>query len=193
MKNLSQPVLVLNRDYRVLRTVSAKMAIIGLFKGVVEVIDVRDGDYYSYSYEEWIDYSTDSNINRMNYNWIHSVRFSLAIPYIIRIKNYAGYKRNVIRFSRKNVYLRDRYTCQYTGKKMKAKDLTLDHVVPKSKGGKTEWTNIVACAKEVNAKKGSKTLEEAGLKLLKRPKQPDFIEFYPSRVMHESWKEFLKE
>lgn len=191
MNSLNKHVLVLNRDYRVLRTTTAKIAIISLFKGVVEVVDVRGDDYNTYDYESWVEYSCRDDINITDYSWVHSPNMALAVPYIIRIKNYSGYQRKKIRFSRKNIFIRDKYTCQYTGKRMRFKDLTLDHVVPRSKGGKTSWGNIVTCSRDVNMKKGDKTVEEAGLTLLNTPKQPDFIEFYPHKVCHESWLKFI--
>lgn len=104
---------------------------------------------------------------------IHSIYLSFKIPAIIRLL-YKTNKRHmpVLRYSRKNVYIRDNHTCQYCGSK---KDLSLDHVFPLSKGGESTWENTVTACLKCNRKKGSKTPEEAGLTLLKKPVKPDFL------------------
>ena len=100
-------------------------------------------------------------------------------------------------FNRANIYLRDDYTCQYTGIKYPPSELTLDHVHPQSRGGKSNWTNMVACHKDVNFKKADRTPKEAGLRLLREPYAPSAWELrdrgrsYPSAFGHESWADYV--
>lgn len=104
---------------------------------------------------------------------IHSISLSFKIPSIIRLL-YKTHRRHVpvLRYSRKNVYLRDNNTCQYCGSK---KELSIDHVFPLSKGGQSTWENTVTACLKCNRKKGNKTPEEVGLTLMKKPVKPDYI------------------
>lgn len=103
----------------------------------------------------------------------------------------------MVPFTRFNVFLRDDFTCQYTGQKLPASQLTFDHVMPQSRGGKTSWDNIVACAQDVNEMKGDKTPKEAKLHLRRPPYQPSAYELrekgkrYPPRFLHDSWRDYL--
>jgi len=102
---------------------------------------------------------------------IRSVSKSFKLPKILRL--YGKHRgRRVVRFTRTNVFLRDNNQCQYCTIKFDIKDLTLDHVIPSSKGGDTSWENIVTCCARCNIKKGNKYLREIDMKLLKKPKAP---------------------
>ena len=104
---------------------------------------------------------------------IRSTTQSLSLPKILRLFNRHNTQRHV-KFTRLNVYLRDNYTCQYCTKPFAFKELTFDHVIPISKGGKTNWKNIVTCCKKCNTKKAAQTLKESGLKLMNKPKRPSW-------------------
>lgn len=104
---------------------------------------------------------------------IRSTSKSFSLPKILRLYNKHRTRRQV-KFNRQNIYLRDNYTCQYCYKKFKFLELTFDHVHPVSKGGRTDWENIVTCCKGCNTKKGAKLLKETGLKLLNQPKVPNW-------------------
>ena len=107
---------------------------------------------------------------------------------------YSDYPNLKIKLSRENIYKRDKYTCQYCGKKLDQKQLNLDHILPRHRGGKTAWTNVVSCCFECNLKKGGKTLQEANMRLLKKPRAPFR---YPLQNLHfetqnhKSWSHFL--
>lgn len=115
------------------------------------------------------------------------------IPTIIKMRYYVAVPYKELPFNKKNIYTRDNYTCQYCGKQTET--LTLDHVFPKSRGGKYTWENIVACCPECNQKKADRTPEEAGMKLLREPVRPsDFMEFEFQKCTTketEDWKRFL--
>jgi 5-methylcytosine-specific restriction endonuclease McrA len=109
---------------------------------------------------------------------VRSAGFCIKIPAVVCLKRYIKVRPKV-KFSRKNLYMRDEFTCQYCGRhanmlEYKVKDLNLDHVVPKSRGGRTEWTNIVTTCIECNSRKANRTPEEAGLKLRRKPFEPKF-------------------
>ena len=96
--------------------------------------------------------------------------------------------------TRKNIYWRDKYTCQYCGEKQLYGNLTLDHVVPKSRGGLGGWENLVTACVTCNQKKGCKTPYEASMTLLKEPSEPRFsiLDFYHHLEMPDAWKKFIR-
>lgn len=108
---------------------------------------------------------------------VRSVKRSFQLPSIIRLKTYVRYPRPrpVIRFSRENVYIRDKYCCQYCGDRFSAKELTLDHVLPVSQGGRKTWTNVVSACRTCNQKKRNRTPEEADMPLLSQPVVPKWL------------------
>jgi 5-methylcytosine-specific restriction endonuclease McrA len=106
---------------------------------------------------------------------IRSVSLSLRMPAVVRLIRGIRHHDIKVRFSRINVLTRDAFRCQYCGTKHSARELTFDHVVPRSQGGKTSWTNIVTACRACNADKGSRTPEQAGMKLLSRPQRPKML------------------
>lgn len=107
---------------------------------------------------------------------IRSVSSTHPVPWIIRLHNAAPRKRRMVgpRFSRQNIYLRDGYRCQYCNWTGSVLNLTMDHLIPLARGGKTTWENIVTACKHCNLKKGSRTIEELGLRLPRMPERPRF-------------------
>jgi 5-methylcytosine-specific restriction endonuclease McrA len=104
--------------------------------------------------------------------YIRSAHDRFPIPSVIVVKKYIRKDRFRMRCNRKNVFWRDRYSCQYCGSVHEGKDLTLDHVVPRSRGGLKVWQNVVTCCRRCNQKKGDKYLEGSGMSLLKKPIHP---------------------
>lgn len=127
---------------------------------------------------------------------VRSAKEERKLPSVVAHTKYIKPSENVA-FTRFNVFLRDDFTCQYTGKKLPASQLTFDHVIPKSQGGKTTWENIVTASTEANLLKADKSLKESGLKLIKRPYKPSYFEMknkgrkYPPKYLHESWLDYL--
>lgn len=145
MSGLQKPVLVLNASYEPINICAARRALVLILKGVAAP-------------EEY------SSI------LLHSARNQLKLPSVIRLLEYRRIPHQSRALSRKNILLRDRYTCQYCHKTLPAAELTLDHVIPRSRHGETTWENLVACCHKCNNRKGSYTPEEAGMKLLRQPK-----------------------
>ena len=199
-------VLVLNKNWQPVNVLPVLDAVNKVFKGRAMFLDIET--YGTYDFESWVENWNDAKQTaevastqamRIHGNlWLH-------LPEVIVCTEYRGfgYKVNHRRpkFSRTNVYRRDRNTCQFCGKKFQTEDLTLDHVVPKSKGGQMTWTNIVLACTPCNNKKGNKTLAEAKLKLIRQPFQPSAEDLKRSpieRIMYKVgtkppkiWQQFL--
>jgi 5-methylcytosine-specific restriction endonuclease McrA len=126
----------------------------------------------------------------------HSASQSFAIPSVVALKRF--HKRRKVAFTRYHVFLRDRFSCQYCGETLPAKELTFDHVVPRSKGGVSSWTNVVTCCQRDNLFKGSRSLRESGLRLLCAPIEPTPHQIdeaakraAPRDKLHRTWQDFL--
>lgn len=128
--------------------------------------------------------------NRDGYK-IHSVNKSFPFPSVIRLSSYIKVPYKRIELSRKNIIRRDGYCCQYCG--TKTHELTIDHVIPKSRGGTDSWENLVSACKICNNKKGNRTPEEAGMPLIARPRKPNHILFIKHFVdkIDEKWRPFM--
>ena len=188
---LNTDVLVLNKNWSALRMITAAEALADLFVGRVEAIDT---DYQAYDFATWRELSAYKNAFEPEpYRFVQTVTDAVLVPAVVRLLRFDKVRRPTVRMSRRNVYLRDNYTCQYTGRKLPASKLNLDHVVPASRGGETTWENVVCCCIEVNSMKGDRTPSEAGLKLIRQPKRPDPTQllFAARRPRHDSWKHFV--
>ena len=126
---------------------------------------------------------------------VRSARSATRIPAVVRLVRFVNFHRWDVKFSRENIYARDRYRCQYCGDELRSKELTCDHVIPRSQGGATEWTNLVTCCAECNRKKGGKTPEEAGLSLLRHPGRPTWLVGFQARFAAKDpppqWRDYL--
>lgn len=145
LDRLHNPVLVLNASYEPINVCAARRALVLVLKGVA---------------------SAEEHAN----NHVHSSRQSITLPSVIRLLEYRRIPHQSRALSRKNILLRDRYTCQYCGKTLPSSELTLDHVMPRSRCGESSWENLVACCNPCNNRKGSRTPEEAGMKLNRMPR-----------------------
>lgn len=127
---------------------------------------------------------------------IHAGEREFKVPAVVALTHMAPMPEKAP-FTRANIYLRDDYTCQYTGVRYPVSELNIDHVMPASRGGKNSWENLVTCHKDVNFKKADRTPKEAGLKLVKTPRAPSAWELrekgrsYPSKFDHESWGDYV--
>lgn len=108
-------------------------------------------------------------------NEIRSARRAVKLPAVVRLQRRVPWRKPTVRFNRRHVFARDKHTCQYCGHRMPASTLTFDHVVPRSHGGPTNWTNIVTSCVPCNQVKGDRTPEQASMKLLRRPYAPYWI------------------
>ncbi len=167
---LQSPVLVLNATYEPINVTGARRALVLVLKGVATT-EEEDGAF------------------------IHSARLAFRIPSVIRLTAFRHIPHQTRALSRKNILIRDRYTCQFCGRTLPAGELTLDHIIPRSRGGHTDWDNLVACCHRCNNLKGDRLPEEAGVKL-KRPPRP-FTIHTSRQIMRmvgrsdERWRKYL--
>ena len=195
--SLYSDVLVLNKHYAAIRVVPAREAFCLLFRRIAEVLSVEDGGYYTYDFETWRELSElHAEYEKHEHEWIRCVQFELAVPRIVRLVAYDHLPRREVKFTRRNIYARDHGRCQYCGKRFPTSELSLDHVVPKSRGGQGTWTNIVCCCVGCNSRKGGRTPAEAHMKLVTVPDKPRRCPAVTLRLTsrkYASWKQFLSE
>jgi 5-methylcytosine-specific restriction endonuclease McrA len=193
--SLEASVLVLNRLFMAVRVVRARDAFVLLWKEIAEVVSVEDETYNTYDFSSWAEVSEyRRKFQPDSHEWIRTVRFDLAVPRVIRLLTYDRVPKTRVRLNRRNLFARDGSRCQYCGRKFKTSDLSIDHVVPRSRGGRTEWTNVVCACLACNVRKGGRTPREAHMRLIKKPRQPRFSPVITIRAgsqKYRSWKQFL--
>ncbi len=195
---LGTSVLVLNKFYSPINITTAKRAFIMLFNRAAEVILVDREHYATYNFSSWAQLSEYKRLveDDPEHEWVFTPNLALIVPRIVRVLHYDKIGGSKIQLTRRNIYYRDNNTCQYCGKHFKTKDLNLDHIVPRSRGGKEEWGNLVCACISCNIKKGNKLPREAGMKLIRRPVRPKLnplIMVHLSKKKYASWKNFLDE
>jgi 5-methylcytosine-specific restriction endonuclease McrA len=186
MDIFKKPILVLNKIWIPIRVITSMRAFKLLFAGKAFV--VNPVDYSIYSWEEWVKVpAKEGDVT------ISTTRADIILPEVIALSHYDKLPKKGMKLTKKNLFIRDSYTCQYTGDTVSTKNADIDHVIPKSRGGKTSWENLVVCSKNINRRKANKTPQEAGLRLLKKPTKPSpqviFID--PRMDMPKSWKNFI--
>ena len=187
---LNQHVLVLNRLWQAVNICTAKRALTLLFEGRAQVVmDTQDGAFQTYNFSEWRDFSqqeTDTDA-------IHTVSLKIRVPRVILLLIFDRMPKKEVKFTRHNIFERDRNTCQYCGDMFDRKDLNLDHVIPRDRGGPTTWENIVCSCIGCNTRKANRTPSEAGMRLVRKPKRPKWRPFVQIHLglQHDSWKHFL--
>lgn len=191
---LNANVLVLNRFYMAVRVCSARRAFSLLFRELAEVINVEDGKYASYDFESWTELSAYRDQFSEDTDWVRTVRFSVAVPKIIRLFSYDRLPKQTVKLNRRNIYARDRNTCQYCGDRFPTSELTLDHVVPRTLGGDNSWQNLVCACVKCNSRKGGRTPDQAKMSLIRKPVQPrrnPVINLRMGQDKYASWQAFL--
>jgi 5-methylcytosine-specific restriction endonuclease McrA len=195
ISGLSCNVLVLNRLYQAIRVVSARRAFSLLCRNLAEVISVEGASYLTYDIESWTEISQlKAQYEREENDFVRTVRYELAVPRIIRLLGYDRLPRQDVKLNRRNIYARDHGTCQYCSKKFPTSELSLDHVIPRTMGGKTVWENLVCACVRCNARKGGRTPQQAGLHLMRpphKPKRNPVINIRLGSDKYASWKHFL--
>jgi len=164
-------VLVLNASFEPINVCTVRRAVVLILKGVA--------------------HAEESSAHL----WLHSSRFSIPTPSVIRLVEYIHIPFERKSLSRKNILLRDHNTCQYCNKVLPPTELTLDHVIPRARGGDSSWDNLVACCRACNNRKGDRRLEDVNMRLLKRPQAYNLhvnrqIIRYLGRA-DESWRKYL--
>ncbi len=192
---LDSSVLVLNRLYMAVNVISARRAFVLLAKEQAEVLTVEDDVYNSYDFETWIEVGkARDRWQDEQVEWVRAISFEIMVPKVIRLLFYDRLPQTRVKFNRRNIFARDENRCQYCGKKHPTPELSLDHVIPRSRGGRTTWDNVVCSCTRCNARKGGRLPEEAGLKLVRKPIKPrrsPVIHLKLRSGKYQSWKQFL--
>ena len=174
---LESSVLVLNKFFAAVHIVNAKRAFAMLCKESAEVVSIDDGQYNSYDFTSWVDVSAFKAECELpdeeRYESIKTFSLEIRIPKIIRLVVYDKLPKATVKFNRKNIFARDKNRCQYCGKKVPTSELSLDHVIPRTQGGTSNWKNIVCACTNCNKHKGGRRPEEAGMKLTCKPIKPN--------------------
>lgn len=188
-------VLVLNKHYMAIRIVGARRAFSLLFRELAEVVSFEQGSYSNYNFQSWCDVSEfKRNFEPDGHDWVSTVNFYIAVPRIIRLLFYDRLPRNEVKFNRRNIFARDKNCCQYCGKRFPTSELSLDHIIPRSMGGKATWGNMVCACTKCNVIKGGRTPKQAGLTLVRKPLKPKrnpLIHVHLGHPRYRSWKQFL--
>jgi 5-methylcytosine-specific restriction endonuclease McrA len=192
---LSCNVLVLNKHYMPIRIIGARRAFSLLFRDLAEVVSLEEGRYSNYDFESWCEISRlRRNFEPDSHDWVSTVNFYIAVPRIIRLLFYDRLPRREVKFNRRNIFARDKNKCQYCGKRQPTSELSLDHVIPRSMGGKAVWENIVCACAKCNVKKAGRTPRQAGMTLFRKPVKPrhnPLLHVYLGHHRYRSWKQFL--
>jgi 5-methylcytosine-specific restriction endonuclease McrA len=195
---LESSVLVLNRLYLAIHVVSAYRAFCLLSKNVAEVVDFEDGQFVSYDFASWQELSEyrARHFQQVDGDWVRTVKRTIQVPRIIRLLYYDRIPRTSVKFNRRNIFARDNNTCQYCGRRFPTSELSLDHVIPRSRGGESTWENVVCACLECNVRKGGRTPKEAGMTLIRKPEKPKRSPILAQKLTqakYQSWKAFLSE
>lgn len=187
---MSQEVLVLNSDYEPLNVCNMRRAIILVYLGKADILHARD--------EEILVAEQEGDLRIYGSNPLTELVTAegelIAAPSVVRLRHHVRRPLPELKLSRRSVFARDNFTCQYCG--THGKDLTIDHVVPKRHGGGAHWENLVACCRRCNTRKGDKAPEKVGMKLMRPPRRPRYTPYislnkYVAGTRHAIWRNYL--
>lgn len=177
-------VLVLSKTWIPIKTTSVFLAICKVLNNKAKFMSE---DFSLYTFDQWIEYSKNNTSDKI----IKSTNFFINEPIVIvQTSNFVKYTHP--KPSRINIFLRDCFVCQYCGKKFNSNELTIDHVIPRAKGGKTTWLNSVTSCSKCNNKKSDKSIESSGMSLLRKPFQPTYANLFVNNVKSEKWKNIIR-
>lgn len=179
-------VLVLNRLYVPVNVTTVRRALSLLYSGIAKVID---SEFQTFDFQSWSQLSVC-----LHQESLGLVGRAIRVPRVIALQTYDRIPRREVRFSRINIFLRDRGTCQYCGRRLPKSEFNIDHVIPRSRGGKTVWENVVCSCFECNRRKGGRTPREAKMSLIVAPRRPRWTVWDRFSLRHppyREWRPFL--
>jgi 5-methylcytosine-specific restriction endonuclease McrA len=188
---LDRQVLVLNRLWQAINVCTVRRAFTLLCQGHAQVVNA-DGqnNFFTHDFASWHELSQREPEDEM----VHTISFKIRVPRVIVLMLFDRMPKKEVKFTRHNIFERDKNTCQYCGKVFDRRDLNLDHVIPRDKGGQTTWENIVCSCIPCNTKKGNRLAHQAHMQLIKKPVRPKWRPFvhitFDSHV-HDSWRHFI--
>ena len=194
---MSASVLALNRHYVAVHVFSVPRSFCLLCKGIAEVVH-HDGDgFMTYDFDNWCELSelkATVGDEAEDDDWVRTVHSRIQVPRVIRLLHYDRVPRNSVKFNRRNIFLRDEHRCQYCTRRFSQQRLSIDHVVPRSRGGGNTWENVVCACLTCNVRKGGRTPAEAGMHLLRpafKPARSPSISRHLSIPKYSLWRHFL--
>lgn len=195
VSGLDAKVLVLNKLYMATRIVSARRALSLLVREIAEIIHVEDGRYCNYDFASWTEVAELRRAFEPDeHDWVRTVDLSIPVPRVIRLLGYDRLPSQQVKLNRRNLFARDRNTCQYCGKHFPTSELSIDHVVPRIQGGGDSWENLVCACVRCNARKGGRTPEQARMALTRTPARPrrnPLVSVRLAQPRYASWRAFL--
>ena len=194
MKVLDTPTLILNKHWQAIRIEPLRKCFKKALAGRAMFVD--EETYNVYAWDKWFDmFSIPVNeaTDGYGYNWVDVSLWKIRIPEITIVTHYGKVPHVNVKLTRRNLLVRDGFKCQYTGEKVTSRSMTIDHVIPKSRGGKTEWTNVVVASQAANMRKANRLPHEAGMKLLTVPEKPHWhpLFAYAMNKIPKSWEKFI--
>jgi 5-methylcytosine-specific restriction endonuclease McrA len=189
---LDQPVLVLNRLWQAINTCSARRALMLLYQGHAHVVasDGAEKNFLTHDFSSWRDFS----MNHPEPQMLQSISLRIRVPRIIVLCLFDRLPKKEVKFTRHNVFERDKNTCQYCGENFDRSHLNIDHVLPRDRGGQTTWENVVCSCIPCNSRKGNRLPHEARMNLIKKPKRPKwrpFVNITFAGGADSSWSHFI--
>lgn len=186
-KALDNPTLVLNRNWQPVNVATVSRALVLLWNDSARVVD--PADYRLYTWADWSELRPSEDEQ-----FIQAVWLRLRVPEVIVLSAYDRLPSAAVSFSRRNVFKRDHWACQYCGDQPGSEELTIDHVLPRSQGGTSTWENCVLACIGCNKRKADRTPQKAGMRLRKAPIRPAWKPIYArDSVRIESWSKFVSE
>lgn len=184
---LTRPTLVLNRNWQPVGVATVARSLIQVYSGAARVVD--PADYRQYTWEDWSQLRPAEGES-----FVQTLRSRLRVPEVVTLVHYDRVPASSVTFSRRNIFKRDRYTCQYCGAQPGSEELTIDHVLPRSRGGPSSWDNCVLACLTCNKRKADRTPAEAGVRLARQPVRPHWKPLYAEHSTRiASWSKFLNE
>lgn len=185
--------LVLNKNFYAIQVAPWEKAVSLLWQGHAEAVDEN---YQTYNFKDWA--ALSSLIKDNPEGIVRSPSWTVKIPDVIRLTRMKSLPPGSVKFTRRNIYDQFNHTCAYCGSQPGDEELDMDHVIPRSKGGKTNWENIVLSCKDCNRHKADRTPRDAGMKLKKKPTKPRWqgiqrMTFQAPFKIRKSWQSFLDE
>ena len=184
---LQRPTLVLNRNWQPVNVTSVARSLTMVFSGTARV--VCPDSYQLFDWDDWSQF-----VPHEDEPFVQAVAQRFRVPEVITLVSFDRLPKASVTFSRRNIFKRDKFTCQYCGVQPRSDNLTIDHVVPRAQGGRSSWENCVLACVNCNHSKADRTPEKAGMRLKKAPTRPSWSPAYSRHTMRfESWKKFLSE
>jgi 5-methylcytosine-specific restriction endonuclease McrA len=185
---LTRDTLVLNRSWVAIATTPVRHALSLVFTGAAHAIQTET--FETHDFRTWSRLEIPDGEPS-----VKTVREELRVPEVIVLRHFGGIPRQVLPFTRRNLVRRDRSTCQYCGNKPGTAELSIDHVMPRSRGGETSWENCVLACVYCNRRKGSKLVHDAGMRLLRKPVAPQWSPIFEvaGAQTRDAWKRFVHE